>query len=179
MPRDMNLLYDSLVKIYKSFIRPHLHYADVIFDKPSNATFYNRIESIQYNAALAIIGTIRSTSKEKLYQKLRFETMKERRQFQRLCCFYKILNNKHQLIFTVYFPHQIDILIHVRIPKLERFSPEQKLLVILFCLRQKQNGTNFIPQSVKLFHIQYFTKHFQTLSGRLEIALLESMMVLI
>ena len=33
MPRD------SLVTIYKSFIRPHLDYADVIFDKPSNATF--------------------------------------------------------------------------------------------------------------------------------------------
>ena len=78
MPRD------SLVTIYKSFIRPHLDYADVIFDKPSNATFSNRIESAQYNAALAITGTIRSTSKEKLYQELGFEAMKERRWFQRL-----------------------------------------------------------------------------------------------
>ena len=60
MPRD------SLVTIYKSFIRPHLDYADVIFNKPSNATFSNRIESVQYNAALAITGTIRGTSKEKL-----------------------------------------------------------------------------------------------------------------
>ena len=32
---------DSLVTICKSFIRPHLDYADVIFDKPSNATFSN------------------------------------------------------------------------------------------------------------------------------------------
>ena len=39
---------------------------------------------------------------------------------------------KHQLIFTVYFPHQIGIIIHVSIPKLDRFSAEQKLLVILF-----------------------------------------------
>ena len=60
MPRD------SLVTIYKSFIRPHLDYADVIFDKPSNATFSNRIELAQYNVALAITGTIRGTSKEKL-----------------------------------------------------------------------------------------------------------------
>ena len=88
MPRD------SLVTIYKSFIRPHLDYADVIFDKPSNATFSNQIESSQYNAALAITGTIRGTSKEKLYQELGFETMKERRWFRRLCCFYKILNNQ-------------------------------------------------------------------------------------
>ena len=88
MPRD------SLVTIYKSFIRPHLDYADVIFDKPSNATFSNRIESAQYNAALAITGTIRGTSKEKLYQELGFETMKERRWFSRFCCFHKILNNQ-------------------------------------------------------------------------------------
>ena len=34
---------DSLFTIYKSFIRPHLDYADVIFDKSSNATFSNQI----------------------------------------------------------------------------------------------------------------------------------------
>ena len=39
-------------------------------------------------------GTIRGTSKKKLYQELGFETMKERRWFRRLCCFYKILNNQ-------------------------------------------------------------------------------------
>ena len=85
---------DSLVTIYKSFIRHHLDYAVVIFDKPSNTTFSNRIESAQYNAALAITGTIRGTSKEKLYQELGFEIMKERRWFQRLCSFYKTLNNQ-------------------------------------------------------------------------------------
>ena len=85
---------DSLVTTYKSFIRPHLDYAGVIFDKPSSAIFSNQIESAQYNAALAITGTIRSTSTKKLYQELGFEIMKERRWFRRLCCFYKILNNQ-------------------------------------------------------------------------------------
>ena len=65
-----------------------------MFDKPSNATFFNRIKSARYNTALAITGTIRDTSKENLYQELVFETMKERRWFRRLCCFYKILNNQ-------------------------------------------------------------------------------------
>ena len=44
--------HDSLTTIYKSFIRPHLNYADVIFDKPSNATFSYRIESAKYNVAI-------------------------------------------------------------------------------------------------------------------------------
>ena len=47
--------------------------ADVTSDKPSNATFSNWIKSAQENAALAITGTIKGTSKEKLYQEL--ETM--------------------------------------------------------------------------------------------------------
>ena len=93
MPRD------SLTTIYKSFIRPHLNYADVIFDKPSNATFSYRIESAKYNVAiqqsatynaqynLEITGTIGGTSKKKLYQELGFETMKKRRWFRRPCSF--------------------------------------------------------------------------------------------
>ena len=88
------LSHDPLVTIYKSFRRPHLDYADVISDKPRNATFSNRNESAQYNAALALTGTIRGTSKEELYQELGFEIMKESKWFRRLCCFCKILNNQ-------------------------------------------------------------------------------------
>ena len=73
MPRD------SFVTIYEYFIRPYLDYADVIFDKPSNTTFSNRIKSAQNNDDLTITGTIRGTSKKKLYQELGFDTMKERR----------------------------------------------------------------------------------------------------
>ena len=58
------VLGDSLVTMCKPFIRPHLDYADVMFDKPNNATFSNRIEQrAQYNSALAITGIIRVTSK--------------------------------------------------------------------------------------------------------------------
>ena len=103
---------DSPVTIYKSFIRSHLYYADVIFDKPSNATFSNRIESAQYNADLAITGTIRGTSKKVLYQGLGFETMKKRRWFRRICCFYKILNNqKPDYLYSLHSPPNRHFLI--------------------------------------------------------------------
>ena len=84
---------NSFITIYESFVGLHLAYADVIFDKPSNVTFSNESETAQHNAALAIAGTIKDTSKEKVYQELGFETIKERR-FPRLYCFYKNLNNK-------------------------------------------------------------------------------------
>ena len=61
-----------LLTIYKSFIRPHLDYGDVIYDQPSKPTFSSKINSVQYNAALAITGAIRSSFREKLYQGIRY-----------------------------------------------------------------------------------------------------------
>ena len=55
--------------------------------------FVKKIESVQYNAALAITGTIKGTSREKLYRELGLEILKSRRWLQKLCCFYKIKNN--------------------------------------------------------------------------------------
>ena len=84
----------SLVSLYKSFIRSTLEYADVIYDQPSNNSFSDKIESIQYNAALAITEAIRGTSKEKLYNELGLEYLSSRRWFKRLCLFHKIYHNQ-------------------------------------------------------------------------------------
>ena len=61
-----------------------------MYDKPNNETFINKIEKAQYDAALAITGTIRGTSREKLYAELGLESLKFRRWFRKLICFYKI-----------------------------------------------------------------------------------------
>ena len=84
----------SLITIYKAFIRQHLDYGDVIFDKAFNNSFHQRLEPIQRNIALAITGVIRGTSKEKLYQELGFESLQSRRWFRKLIPFYKIIKNK-------------------------------------------------------------------------------------
>ena len=63
----------SWVTIYKAFIRPHLDYADIIYEKPNKMNICNKIESLQYNAALAITGALRGSSKEKFYLELGFE----------------------------------------------------------------------------------------------------------
>ena len=69
----------SLVTLCKTFIRPHLDYANIIYDKPNNTNICNKIESLQYHAALAITGAIRGSSKEKLFQELGFEYLGSRR----------------------------------------------------------------------------------------------------
>ena len=81
---------NSLLTIYKSFIKPLLYYADVIYDQHSNALFSKKIESVQYNAALAITGAIKGSSCEKLYQELGLEYLYQRRWSRRLCLLYKV-----------------------------------------------------------------------------------------
>ena len=56
-------------------------------------SFCKKIKSVQYKAALAITEAILSTSREKSYKELGFETLKPRRWLKKLCCFYKIKNN--------------------------------------------------------------------------------------
>ena len=52
----------SLLTIYKTFVRPHLGYGDLIYDQNYNASFYRKLESLQYSAYLAITSTIKDTS---------------------------------------------------------------------------------------------------------------------
>ena len=84
----------ALLTIYKAFIRPHLDYGDAIYDQAYNNSFHQKLESIQYNAALAITGAIRGTSSEKLYQELGLESLQQRRWYRKLCIFFKIIKDK-------------------------------------------------------------------------------------
>ena len=83
----------SLVTLYKMFVRPHLDYADIIYDQPNNETFKNILKSIHYNAALAITGAIRGSSMDKLFSELGFEYLSDRRWLRRLTFLYKIKDN--------------------------------------------------------------------------------------
>ena len=56
----------ALLTIYKSFLRPHLDYGGVIYDRAFNESFQNKLESVQYNAALAFTGAIRGSTREAL-----------------------------------------------------------------------------------------------------------------
>ena len=76
--RKLNLLLPrlALLTVYKCLIRTYPDYGDVICDQPNLSSSANKIESVQYNTALAITRAIRGTSKEKLYQELDFESLK-------------------------------------------------------------------------------------------------------
>ena len=55
-------LYKYLITLYKAFVRPHLDYGDIIYDQAHNASFHQKLESLQYNVCLATTGAIRGSS---------------------------------------------------------------------------------------------------------------------
>ena len=61
---------DSLLTINKSFVRPHLDYADMIFEKLYSAISESKLERAQYNACLAITSAIRGTNRDSIYAEL-------------------------------------------------------------------------------------------------------------
>ena len=127
----------TLITIYKSFIRPHLDYGDVIYDQPSNKSFANKIESIQYNCALAITGAIKGTSREKLYRELGLEYLVQRRWFRRLSYFYRINSSK--------LPHYLFQLI----PTISHNYLTRNVNIPPLRCRTNFYSDSFIPYSIK------------------------------
>ena len=76
-----------LLTIYKSFIKTHLVYGDIIYDKAYYTSFHQNVEKIQYDSRLALTGVIGGTSKGELYQELGLESLEKRRWYRKLCYF--------------------------------------------------------------------------------------------
>ena len=93
-----------LVYIYKEFIRPNLDSGDIIYDQAYKESFHQKLESIQNNTALAITGTVRGTSGEKLYQELNLESLQKWRWYRKLCYFLKILKGQLPGYFSKILP---------------------------------------------------------------------------
>ena len=54
-----NLLPRSaLITLHKTFVRPHLDYGDIVYDQAHNASFHQKLESLQYNTCLVITGAM-------------------------------------------------------------------------------------------------------------------------
>ena len=82
-----------------SFFRPHLDYCNIIYNQAYHASFQQKVESVQYIAALAISGAIRGTSKENLFSRARLGVSATQAVVQKLCCFCTVLKNLSQISF--------------------------------------------------------------------------------
>ena len=48
----------------------YLDYGDILYDKPNNENFQNKLEKVQYRACLTVTSAIQGTSRTKLYHEL-------------------------------------------------------------------------------------------------------------
>ena len=90
--------------MYKALVRSHLDYCDIIYHMPSHqnqtplgvtlSSLMQKVGRIQYQAALAISGAWRGSSRSKLYEELGWETLSDRRMSRRILQIHKIYNNK-------------------------------------------------------------------------------------
>ena len=78
---------EKSLTVCKSFIRPHLNYGNILYDKPENQNFKSKIEKVQYKACIAITGTIQGTSRKCLYDELGLMSLKERHWYNKLTFF--------------------------------------------------------------------------------------------
>ena len=67
-----------------------------------NSGLTKRLESVQYSAAIAVVGAWKGTSYHKLLDELGWEYLYHRRWFRRLSHFYSIVNgNSHEYLKAV------------------------------------------------------------------------------
>ena len=97
---------ETLEQYYKSWVRPHLEYGDLVYDRAnregknafsdrrSNEDNSVHIESIQFQAATICTGAWRTSSIEKVYEILGWESMESRRTLRKLSLLYDITNTK-------------------------------------------------------------------------------------
>jgi hypothetical protein len=79
----------TLEKIYFTFVRPLLEYADVIWDNMS-ISLNKKIENVQLEASRIVTGGTRLVSLNNLYMETGWEKLKDRREKHKLVQFYKM-----------------------------------------------------------------------------------------
>ena len=77
--------------MYFSFIRPVLEYADVVWDNCTQQQM-NDLEKIQLEAGRIVSGTTKLVAIDRLYRKLGWLKLSERRKMHKLFLFYKMQN---------------------------------------------------------------------------------------
>ena len=138
--KNLSLPRSSLLTIYKSFVRLHLDYSDIIYDQLKNSSLSDKIESFQYNAALRITGAIRVTSKKKLYQELGLESLRNRRCLTRMSYFNEIISTKSP-------PYLFELM-----------GPLQKLHHYLGCFKTLRCRTELFRNSFSPFTVNEWNK---------------------
>ena len=95
----------TLDQMFKSIVRSHLDYCNIIYHIPSKQdqfgvtlnSLMEKVERIQYEAALAVTGAWQGSNRSKLYNEFGWESLSNRRWCKRILHIHKIASNETPL----------------------------------------------------------------------------------
>ena len=99
------LALKTLDQMFKSLVRSHLDYCDIIYHIPSKQeqfgvtlnSLMEKVERIQYQAVLAVTGVWQGSNRSKLYDELGWESLSNRRWCKRILHIHTIVSNETPL----------------------------------------------------------------------------------
>ena len=148
----------TLDQMYKALVRSHLDYCDIIYHIPSHQNQpplgvtlnlqMEKVERIQYQAALVISGAWRGSSCSKLYEELGWETLSDRRVCRRILQIHTISGNKTPSYLKENLPPNCRALFSGNIRNTFRE---------IICKSNRFNNS-FFPDAIASWNI--FIKHF-------------------
>lgn len=145
IPRRLKFLLDrkSLEKLYISFVRPVIEYADVVWDNISN-DLADKLEKINIEAARIVSGATKLVSLNDLYREVGWDTLHNRRQKHKLIKFHTMVHRSA--------PDYLSSLIPLRISETHHYPTRRS-----HCITQRKSNTNhysqsFLPSTTKLWN---------------------------
>ena len=125
---------EVLAQIFKIYVRQHLDYVDIIHhehDPEMHRHFTQKLEQTQYSAALAVTGAWRGTSKQKIYNKLGWETLYHCRWYRIFCHFYSLRKSKAPDYLYSEIPQQRNLVYNLRNPHAAYWKNNSILKLVL------------------------------------------------
>lgn len=130
----------SLNKMYTSFIRPLLEYGNIIW---GNCTFENKrvLENIQLDAARICTGATKVCSIQKIYDDVGCPTLQNRRDKQKLCHLFKMINGL--------VPPYLQQLIPRTVEQQSRYTLRNSINFLIPATRTTAYFNSFLPSTLR------------------------------
>ena len=169
--RKMRNILDrfTLERIYLTFIRPILEYAEVIWDT-QNQSLIDKLEKVQLDAARIVTGGTKLTGLNRLYEETCWEKLTDRRRNHKLILFHKIVHNKTPQYLRDLMPNTVS--------SRHNHNTRQFNNLLQVNTRTRLYSDYFLPCSVRLWNnlplslrncqsLSLFKKHLQSQNSRI------------
>jgi len=130
----------TLEVLYTSFIRPTLEYGSVVWDS-CNEDCKKKLDTVHLDAARIVTGAIKGTEHDALYQETGWESLQDRKDYEKLVLFHKMIHNEA--------PQYLNILVPPKRGELNPYSSKFADEYDVPSFRTEQYHKTFLPSIVE------------------------------